>query len=343
MLSPIWYGMRTRASLVPTVIFQYFCSVNTILRLVFRIVYLYRSKEYMKKEFSVNLLLLLGLNLLVKPLYIFGIDVQVQNTIGPEQYGLFFSIFNYLVKRDISASKNLAPKYFSNLIGLKLILLLIYIFLTFAVGYFIGYNEEGLKILFIVLLIQIFLSFVSFMRAILAGIGAYRIDSLLSVMDKIIMILLLGVMLFTSYWEQVTLTDFLYVYLISVAITCFTAYLMLSKKIHLNKLTFRKKYLASFLRRAAPYALITFLMGVYGRIDAVFLERLLPDGDYQAGIYAAGFRLLDAYMMFALLFSNLLLPMLSTYLKDKVQMMNFLYFVLGLLMTFSIIGGFSHN
>ena len=49
----------------------------------------------MKKEFSVNLLLLLGLNLLVKPLYIFGIDVQVQNTIGPEQYGLFFSIFNY--------------------------------------------------------------------------------------------------------------------------------------------------------------------------------------------------------------------------------------------------------
>lgn len=355
MLSPIWYGMRTRASLVPTVIFQYFCSVNTILRLVFRIVYLYRSKEYMKKEFSVNLLLLLGLNLLVKPLYIFGIDVQVQNTIGPEQYGLFFSIFNYtlifqillefgitnLVKRDISASKNLAPKYFSNLIGLKLILLLIYIFLTFAVGYFIGYNEEGLKILFIVLLIQIFLSFVSFMRAILAGIGAYRIDSLLSVMDKIIMILLLGVMLFTSYWEQVTLTDFLYVYLISVAITCFTAYLMLSKKIHLNKLTFRKKYLASFLRRAAPYALITFLMGVYGRIDAVFLERLLPDGDYQAGIYAAGFRLLDAYMMFALLFSNLLLPMLSTYLKDKVQMMNFLYFVLGLLMTFSIIGGIS--
>lgn len=58
-------------------------------------------------------------------------------------------------------------------------------------------------------------------------------------------------------------------------------------------------------------------MGAYGRLDAVLLHSLLADGDFQAGIYAAGFRMLDAYMMFALLFANLLLPMLSSKQSDE--------------------------
>lgn len=307
----------------------------------------------MKKEFSVNLLLLLGLNLLVKPLYIFGIDVQVQNTIGPAQYGLFFSIFNFtlifqillefgitnLVKRDISETKELASKYFSNLIGLKIILVVIYVAISLLVGYFVGYDHDNFKVLSAVLCIQILLTFVAFIRAMLAGIGAYRMDSLLSVMDKVIMIVILSFFLYTSMWGAVTLDIFLAVYILSVLMTFIISFFILARRVKLRSITFRKNYIMSFIQRAMPYALITFLMGVYGRIDAVFLERLLPDGDYQAGVYAAGFRLLDAYMMFALLFANLLLPMLARYINERAVMMNLLYFVLGLLMTASIIGG----
>lgn len=307
----------------------------------------------MKKEFSVNLLLLLGLNLLVKPLYIFGIDVQVQNTIGPAQYGLFFSIFNFtlifqillefgitnLVKRDISETKELASKYFSNLIGLKIVLVAIYMVISLLVGYFVGYDRDNFKVLLAVLCIQILLTFISFARAMLAGIGAYRMDSILSVMDKVIMICILSVFLYTSLAGKVTLDIFLLVYILSVFVTFIISFIILARRVNLRSITIRKNYIFTFIQRAMPYALITFLMGIYGRIDAVFLERLLPDGSYQAGIYAAGFRLLDAYMMFALLFANLLLPMLSNYLKNRVMMMHLLYFVLGLLMTASIIAG----
>ncbi len=307
----------------------------------------------MKKEFSVNLALLLGLNLLVKPLYIFGIDVQVQNTIGPAQYGLFFSIFNYtlifqilvefgitnLVKRDISATKELASKYFSNLIGLKIILVVIYVAISLLVGYFVGYDPDTFKVLCAVLCIQIILTFISFIRALLAGIGAYRLDSILSVLDKVIMIVLLGIFLYTPYTVEVSLKIFLSIYIFSVLITLLIALIILARRIPLRAISIKRNYIVTFIQRAMPYALITFLMGIYGRIDAVFLERLLPDGKYQAGIYAAGFRLLDAYMMFALLFANLLLPMLSAYLKDRTMMMHLLYYVLGLLMTASIIGG----
>ncbi len=94
---------------------------------------------------------------------------------------------------------------------------------------------------------------------------------------------------------------------------------------------------------STPYALITFLMGAYGRLDAVLLHSLLVDGDFQAGIYAAGYRMLDAYLMFALLFANLLLPMLSSKQKEEEAFTDLMRFVIGLVMAGTIIigiGGF---
>jgi O-antigen/teichoic acid export membrane protein len=63
--------------------------------------------------------------------------------------------------------------------------------------------------------------------------------------------------------------------------------------------------------KAMPYALIVFLMTIYTRIDGVMILRLLEDGDYEAGVYAAGYRILDALNMVAFLFAMLLLPMFS--------------------------------
>ncbi|MFT5621837.1 MAG: hypothetical protein ACI9QR_002178, partial [Flavobacteriaceae bacterium] len=42
-----------------------------------------------------NIFLLIFVNLLVKPLWIFGIDLHVQNTVGAENYGFYFVIFNF--------------------------------------------------------------------------------------------------------------------------------------------------------------------------------------------------------------------------------------------------------
>jgi O-antigen/teichoic acid export membrane protein len=52
-------------------------------------------------------------------------------------------------------------------------------------------------------------------------------------------------------------------------------------------------------------------MAFYNRIDGVMLERMLDNGQEQAGIYAQSFRILDAASMIAFLFSGLLLPMFS--------------------------------
>ena len=49
----------------------------------------------MNRKFVTNLALLLLLNLLIKPFWIFGIDRSVQNTVGAGEYGLYLALFNW--------------------------------------------------------------------------------------------------------------------------------------------------------------------------------------------------------------------------------------------------------
>jgi O-antigen/teichoic acid export membrane protein len=71
------------------------------------------------------------------------------------------------------------------------------------------------------------------------------------------------------------------------------------------------------LKECFPFAVLYFLMSMYNRVDSVMIERMLPDGKMQAGIYAQSFRILDAFSMFAILFPSLLLPMFSRLLANK--------------------------
>ena len=48
----------------------------------------------MQKKFLSSLGLLVLLNLIVKPLFILGIDAEVQNRVGQEDYGLYFGLLN---------------------------------------------------------------------------------------------------------------------------------------------------------------------------------------------------------------------------------------------------------
>ena len=58
-------------------------------------------------------------------------------------------------------------------------------------------------------------------------------------------------------------------------------------------------------------------MLLYTRIDGVMLERVHPNGAYESGVYAQGFRLLDALFMFGMIFVSLLFPLFSKQLKES--------------------------
>lgn len=286
----------------------------------------------MKRKFITNLLLLLFLNVLIKPFWIFGIDVTVQNMVGDESYGLYFSLLNFSMilniildlgitnynNKNIAQHRQLLRKHISNIIGLKFILAGVYALVCIVIALIIGYREVQLHLLAFLILNQFLISFTLYLRSNISGLHLFRTDSLLSVLDRTIMIAICSVLLFTNitnhafrieWFVYAQTTAYLFASLITLAVVLY--------KTGRLKLYFDRPFFIVFLRKTYPYALLALLMSFYNRIDSVMLERLLPDGKEQAGIYAHAFRLLDAVSMFGVLFAGLLLPIFARMIKQK--------------------------
>ena len=115
----------------------------------------------MQRIFFSNLILMILLNLLIKPIALFGIDATVQNRVGPENYGLYFSLlnlsvlFNTLLDLGINnfTTKNLAQdpekikKYFGKVFSFRLVLFTFYSIFTFGLALFLGYSGRPLYLL----------------------------------------------------------------------------------------------------------------------------------------------------------------------------------------------------
>ena len=287
-----------------------------------------------QKDFVFNLCLLIFLNLLVKPFWMLGVDVGVQNSVGAADYGLYFSIFNFTMlfsmvldmgttnfnNRTIARNNQLLDKHLSGYIILRLLLAVAYFVVIFAVALLIGYRGLQLKLLFWIGLNQFLSAFLLYVRSNISALLMFKTDSVISVTDRLLMILFCGLLLWGNVTDEPFRIEWFVwcqtaAYLITIAI----ALTIVLRKASLRRLRWNRAFFLVIIKKSFPYALITLLMASYYRIDSVLLERLLP-GDIaaeQAGIYASAFRLLDALVMIAYLFSVILLPLFSKMLKQK--------------------------
>ncbi|MEM9990355.1 MAG: oligosaccharide flippase family protein [Bacteroidota bacterium] len=286
----------------------------------------------MHRAFLSNIVLLVTINLLIKPLYIFGIDRTVQNVVGLEQYGIYFELlgftllFNILndlgvqnfTSRHIAQHGHLLHKYFPNLLTLKVLAGLSYMGLALGIGLSLGYTRLHFWLLFVLLLNQIIIGLVQFFRANIIGLGQYRTDSLLSVLDRCLMIALCGALLLVPQWRnEFQITHFVYAHTFSLCLTLLVSFALLRRHLHQLRFRWNLKLVLVLIRQSLPYALIILLNTAYNRTDALMLGQLYSTGTQEVGIYASAYRLLEAAMMFALLFGNLLVPMFSKMLKSK--------------------------
>lgn len=286
----------------------------------------------MNRTFLINAIFLISINVLIKPFYIFGIDRVVQNTVGESTYGFYFSIvgFTYLLQiisdfgiqnynnKNIAQHRKLLGKYFPNILILKFILALLYLAVIFPVAILLQYEWIAFWMIFMVAVNNILIGLSFYMRSNISGLGFYRTDSILSAMDKTLMILICGILLYTpSFRADFKIEWFIYAQTFSLLLTTLTAYWIVRKHLPPIKWRINPVFLRLILKESYPYALVLFLMTVYTKVDSVMIERMLPDGKSEAGIYASGYRLLDAVNMVGFLFAGLLLPMFSRMLKKQ--------------------------
>ncbi len=120
------------------------------------------TNQVLRHKFVTNLILLVFLNLLIKPFWVLGIDRTVQNVVGAENYGFYFALFNFSMilnilldlgitnfnNRNISQHRFLVRKHLSNIIGLKLILAIVYAVFSLVAAAVIGYSRIQFFLLF---------------------------------------------------------------------------------------------------------------------------------------------------------------------------------------------------
>ena len=314
----------------------------------------------MKREFLVNIFFLVVINFIVKPLYIFGIDARVQNLVGPENYGVYFVLYDLIfliqvvndpglqsyTSKTIAQDRKNLTSHLSGILGLKLLLGLLYFIVSIVISMVMGYHNYnlifGISCIFFLSTLYILL------RTVLSSSGYYRWDSFFSIVDKLIMLLVIGYMVWLSPdYKQFGVEMFIYsqvaCYLVAIII-------LLGLMLRLKVITmprFDSGAMKSVLKQSLPYSFIILLTAAYMRIDAIMIQKLLPDGYYQAGLYAASYRFVDAANMVGYLFGALLLPMYAFMIakKESVQDLFSIAFRLLWVMSFGImlVASFYHR
>ncbi|MCX6273923.1 MAG: oligosaccharide flippase family protein [Bacteroidetes bacterium] len=286
----------------------------------------------MQRKFVTNLFLILTLNLLIKPFWILGIDRYVQIAVGTEVYGYYITLFNFSFlfnilldfgitnfnNKNIAQNNHLLSKHFASIVLLRLMLAGAFCIITLISGFFIHYTWDMMKMLLMLMFNQILISFILYLRSNLAGLHLFKTDSIISVLDRTIMIAICGFLLYGHMHDHsFRINWFIYAQTIAYLITCIVVFVIVIDKAKIRKLAWRWPFFLMILKKSYPYAILVLLMTFYNRIDFVMLERMLVNGAEQAGVYASAYRLLDATNMIAFLFAGLLLPIFSRMIKLK--------------------------
>jgi len=283
----------------------------------------------MKRQFAVNVVLLVLINLLIKPVYIFFIEAKVQDVLGHVEYGKYFTYLNFTLlfqfladfgtqswnAQHLSKNRKDGSTIFSGIFVLRLLLGIIYV----AVVCFFSWLTDWFDMLLVFYLsVQVFLSAtLVFVRSSITALGYYKTDNLLSVADRILMIAGLGWLLYLMPERYFSVADFAMIQMIALFSANVMAVFILIWQggIVLVKPDFSTWM--SVLKKSFPYMLIALLMMAYNKLDGVLLGTISASGTEAAGIYAAAFRIYDAMNMMGYLMAALLLPMFASLIGEN--------------------------
>ena len=304
----------------------------------------------MRKTFVLNLIIMMGVNLLIKPFWILGIDRAIQNRLGFDAYGQYYILFNFVLllsvlldfgianytTSNLAKNANLIEKQFSALFTIKLLFSALYIALTLVLAAILGYDQSVWYLILMLAINQVISFFHIYFRSNVSGLQLFKTDSILSVLDRLLMILFCSILLFSNLFE-LNITNFIYAQTLGYLISAAISFSFIRSKISKVKLIFDKEILWDIYKKTAPYALLALLMTLCTRVDNILIGKLLPDGDYHGGIYALGYRLLEAANMMAVLVAMLLLPIFSKMIAERQKLEPLINTALGILVAPSLI------
>lgn len=238
----------------------------------------------LKKLFITNIIIAIIANLIIKPIWIFGIDKNMQLQIGHESYGQYASllnlaiVFNYILDFGLTNYNNIEVAQhpeklkglFKNIFFAKLIFFLLFALVVVTIATLSGFSISVFPLLLVILLVQFLNSLLSFLRSNISGLQFYKMDTFLSILDKLLLIVFFGVLLFLPKLNSmISIHSYVALQALAYGIAIVGAFIFLRKHIT-GAASGNWQEIIGTIKKSAPYALLIFLMGLYMRSDLFY-------------------------------------------------------------------------
>jgi O-antigen/teichoic acid export membrane protein len=285
-----------------------------------------------RKAFISNIILLIAVNAVVKPLWVLGIDRKVQLLVGDVSFGAYIALFNISLlfhslldlgltsvnNRAIASNTQDLQERFKETLGAKLVLFAFYFLVIICVGFLLHYNGSQIFLLCLAGILQAVASLLLYMRSTINGLQLFKRDALLSIADKVLALLIMGTFIYVpSLNYLVSVTNFIVVQIVCILLSVIISMWLLRAQISSFVPHLQLSALKLRIKESLPVAIAILLMFIYAKSDIVLLERLRSDGELESGIYQKSVRVLDTLNMLAAMFAGLLLGMFSRALATK--------------------------
>lgn len=273
-----------------------------------------------------------SLHALVKLGWVLVVEVLVQRSMGMQAWGSFYSAFSlsmafYIVldaglttyyTRQLAASAMRKGEGLRGLVMLKAGLWLLHALVVGLAGLLLGLGWGQIVLVLWLGANLAMLSYGQFFRSLFSASGRYGLEAVLANLEKLV---LLGLCLYflVGPGKGYDFNPQSYAALQSLAALVglgFTVVLV-AQNVGFSGGWFPWALLKRVLREGYPYAILSLLMGVYLRLEPIWIERVQELGAADAGRYAASYRITDAFFQFSALFSVILLPLAAKWQYRK--------------------------
>lgn len=261
------------------------------------------------KRFTKHIGIAVILNLLVKPVSLL-LENKVQDEVGDAAWGMYAAsaalCFLLGILADLGITAYSTQQYanqpetfrnrFSYFWGIKLTLSILFPLLIVGVGFLKNGIQPAHRIpltfLFAISLLTSFTQIGEFLRSYIRGLQDFRTDSYLSVLEKVLYVIGVGLLL----WVGVDIYAFAGMRIGVWILSCVIIFYFLSRLIGVKFPEYRVKEWGITLKYSIPFSLLLVLASVNDKIDQVLLQSIA--GDKVAGMYAGAYRWIDAVFMF---------------------------------------------
>ncbi len=255
---------------------------------------------------------------------LFCFALILARTLGPSDYGVFvfalslgklfalFVQFNFIgyLSREIPLNMEDREETFNSVLGSQIWLLMAVCLLMTIVLFFLPKADAEKVVIFIIAIAMFIHGIKSSLRGALRGFDKFRIDSLLVVNERIMLLLVAS----AAYWQSWSLFTVAIMFL-TVRAVDFLISFGVTGRIYRIAIDMAIPTCRKTIAKAWPFATMLFITMIYNYCDIIMIS--LMKGDREVSYYYTAYQLFEGSQLFPYAIAGSLLPLLSIHYSNN--------------------------